>query len=98
MDYTNNPATNQYPNTHDYFMLGIIYSHLDSTTTVDQSMPLPPAMTEIDFEGPGQWGRLVSESAKGRSSTYELDFGNGFKVVTHVIWAEGEERGRSRER
>src|SRR5215212_4522481 len=39
MDYTNNPSTNQHPNQHDYDELQIIYSHLDSTTTVGQ---LPP--------------------------------------------------------
>jgi hypothetical protein len=55
-------------------------------------------MNDIDFEGPGQWGRLISESASGRKQVYELDFGGGNKVVTAVIWAEGEERGKGRER
>src|SRR6266545_6762256 len=34
MDYTNDPSTNQHPNQHDYDELVAIYSHLDSTTTV----------------------------------------------------------------
>lgn len=37
MDYTSNPLgppDNEHPNQHDYDELGIIYSHLDSTTTI----------------------------------------------------------------
>jgi hypothetical protein len=98
MDYTSDPTSNQHPNGHDYDELALIYNHVDSTTTVDQSAQLPPAMNDIDFEGPGQWGRLISESASGRKQVYELDFGGGNKVVTAVIWAEGEERGKGRER
>jgi len=45
-------------------------------------------MGQIDFDNPGQWGRLVSRSRNGRSETYELDFGRGNKVVTHVFWAD----------
>jgi len=98
MDYTNNPDSNQTPNQHDYDQLIAIYGHLDSFTTLDTSTPMPPAMSDIDFEGPGQWGRLVSESAKGKKSVYEADLGGGNKVVTFVTWADGEERGRGRER
>ena len=99
MDYTNDPSTNQHPNIHDYNQLETIYSHLDSTTTVGQSAgsgKQPPAMDLIDLDGPGQWGRLVAESANGGVQVYELDFGGGNKIVTHVIWAIGEERGRRR--
>ncbi|MBI2682851.1 MAG: hypothetical protein HYX26_06475, partial [Acidobacteriales bacterium] len=42
MDYTNNPASNQHPNSHDYDELVTIYSHLDSSTTVGSKVP--PAM------------------------------------------------------
>jgi len=38
MDYTNDPSTNQHPNQHDYGQLVTIYSHLDSSTTVGQSV------------------------------------------------------------
>lgn len=92
MDYTNDPSTNQHPNQHDYDELVTIYSHLDSTTTVSQTPASTPA-TGNDAE-PGSWGRLVSSSANGRSETYELDLGNGKKVVTHVTWAEGHEHGK----
>jgi hypothetical protein len=97
MDYTSNPETNQHPNGDDYLTLSTVYAHVDSFSSVDQTMPLPPAMTELDFEGPGQWGRLISESKNGRTSIYEADFGFGNKIVTAVIWADGEERGKGRD-
>jgi hypothetical protein len=90
MDYTNNPGTNQHPNQHDYDELVTIYSHLDSTTTVKaiqaQLRHMPPAMRDIDFEGLGQWGKLISVSADGHQTVFEQDFGRGYKVVTHVFW------------
>ena len=55
---------------------------------------MPAAMPDIDLEGPNQWGKLVSQSASGRESQFEADFGNGFKVVTFVIWADGEGHGK----
>ena len=100
MDYTNDPSTNQHPNKHDYDELSIIYSHLDSTTTIGSSTAAsahPPAMNSIDLMNRGQWGRLVRSSASGRHEVYELDFGGGNKVFTFVTWAEGFERGRGAE-
>jgi hypothetical protein len=101
MDYTSNPATNQHPNSHDYNQLEAIYAHLDSTTSASQASErnVPPAaMNEIDFEGPGQWGKLVRSTHGGRLQRYELDFGGGHKVFTFVIWAGEEDRGRGRPR
>lgn len=86
MDYTNDPSTNQHPNNHDYDMLQQIYSHTDSTTTVGAAVPHAPNAFNIDMEGPGQWGRLVSGSRASGHSTYELDLGHGNKIVTHVFW------------
>lgn len=79
MDYTNDPSTNQHPNTHDYDELKIIYQHLDSTTTV--------GMVANGFGNASGWGQLVSSSASSHSSIYRLDLGNGQSVLTHVIWA-----------
>ena len=96
MDYTSNPNSNQHPNAHDYDELAIIYEHLDSTTTVSSAVAtgaMPPAMGQIDFESPGQWGRLVRGSVGKGTAVYELDFGGGHKVFTFVIWADGDERG-----
>jgi hypothetical protein len=81
MDYTNNPSTNQHPNSHDYQQLLTIYSHLDSTTTVGQ------VSNTASGNSPNSWGKLVSTSANGRTSIYRLDLGNGQSVLTHVIWA-----------
>lgn len=91
MDYTSNPGTNQHPNQHDYQMLEQIYAHLDSFTTVKRgsaaAASMPPAMRNMDFEGIGQWGKLVGVSPDGRQTTFEQDFGRGHKVLTHVFWA-----------
>jgi len=95
MDYTSDPdgpPSNEHPNSHDYDQIDDIYAHVDGTTTVGQSTAsrkAPPAMGQIDFEGPGQWGRLVRSTNRGRTELYELDFGGGNKVVTFVIWADG---------
>jgi hypothetical protein len=109
MDYTNAPAggvvggfnygpSNEHPNAHDYEQIEIIYQHLDSTTTIGQSVDsrgngqTPPAMNDLDLGGPNQWGRLVSSSRNGRVQVFELDFGNGNRILTHVFWASSEER------
>jgi hypothetical protein len=97
MDYTNDPSTNQHPNKHDYDELDIIYSHVDDATTVGLRAA-PSAMFQIDFDTPAQWGQRVSASENGLVEKYELDFGGGNKVLTFVIWAEGEDRGQDRDR
>jgi len=91
MDYTNDPESNQHPNLHDYDQLATIYAHVDSTTTAGSAtLPraMPPAMGQIDFDSPAQWGRLARSSANGRVQLYELDFGRGNRVITHVFWAD----------
>lgn len=96
MDYTNDPdgpPSNEHPNQHDFDQLVSIYSHLDSSSTIGQSsLPssMPPAMGNIEFENPGQWGRLIRSNANGRVQIFEQDFGNGHKVITHVFWADPE--------
>ena len=88
MDYYHNTSASDtlstHPNAHDYEELGIIYSHLDGTTTVGS---LPDSFANGDFSSPSAWGRLVSMSRDGRESTYVRDFGHGNLLVTHVIWA-----------
>ena len=106
MDYTNDPdggpggasnndPSNEHPNAHDYEQIEIIYDHTDSTTTIGQSVnnaKAPPAMNDLELDGPGQWGRLIRSSRNGRVQVYELDFGRGHKILTHVFWASSEER------
>lgn len=100
MDYTSNPAgplSNEHPNKHDYDQLVNIYAHSESTTTVAKSTSaaagqdleqLPSAMTDLDFSRRGQWGRVIRNDSKGRPAKYELDFGGGRKIFTHVFWAD----------
>lgn len=92
MDYSTDPASTN-PNQHDYDQLASIYAHLDSTTTVGAkaASDMPQAMRDIDFAGPGQWGRRVKTSKDGRHEVYELDFGRGHKVLTFVTWAREAE-------
>lgn len=113
MDYTsdpdgtiNNQKSNVHPDQHDYDELGIIYQHLDGSSSGGggnsgncpgrkkncNNGNMPPAMADIDFDTPAQWGRLVASSNNGRTEVYELDFGHGYKVITHVIWAMDEDR------
>lgn len=101
MDYTSDPdgpPSNEHPNSHDFAQLVDIYSHLDTTTTIGSVLPssAPGAMTDLDPEGPGQWGRLVASTRNGRGQTYELNLGNGNKIVTHVFWADPAADGRGR--
>ncbi|HET6671433.1 MAG TPA: hypothetical protein VFH15_14495 [Pyrinomonadaceae bacterium] len=90
--------SNEHPNAHDYEQIEIIYQHLDGTTTIGQAVnsrgngQTPPAMNDLEMDGPRQWGRLVSSSRNGRVQVFELDFGNGNKILTHVFWASSEER------
>lgn len=94
---SNNDPSNEHPGPlggqqhSDYDQLETIYAHLDSFTTVANStLPssMPPAMGQISFDTPAQWGQLIRSSANRRAQVYELDFGRGNKVITHVFWAD----------
>jgi len=77
MDYTNDPASNQHPNTHDYQQLEGIYAHTDSTTTVGMSTGfLPDAVPSF------------TPAHRVSRSTYRTDLGEGRSLVTHVFWIE----------
>jgi len=90
MDYTNDPdgggaygPSNEHPNAHDFDQLESIYSHLDSTTTISAA---PAGFMNADVHAVENWGEKVQESANGRSALFVRDFGNGFKIFTHVFW------------
>lgn len=85
MDYTNDPTTNITPNEHDFEQLSSTYEHFDTTTTVGSNALRAPAVGAMNT--PGEWGRMVSQSANGKSATFERDLGNGVRVVTHVYYA-----------
>jgi hypothetical protein len=99
MDYTSDPdgpPSNEHPNNHDYEQLETIYGHTDAAFAGGQA---PAAMDQIDFATPAQWGRLVRSINGGRSELYELDFGGGHKVFTHVTWIDEDQgRGQGRDR
>jgi len=83
MDYAS-ALDNPHPNAHDYSQLETIYAHLDSTTTIGSA---PAGFANADVHAQENWGEKVYESADGRSALFVRDFGNGFKIFTHVFWA-----------
>ncbi len=85
MDYSNDLG-NPSPNQHDYDMLLSLYKHLDSTTTI-ASTAFVSSPSEVTND-PNSWGRLTSQSANGRSSTYERDHFDGSTTATHVFWTK----------
>ena len=93
MDYFSNTGANAtstlstHPNQHDYDELASKYAHLDSTTTISASTASIAASEEVT-NNPNSWGRLMSQSANGRSSTYEKEHSNGSRTITHVYWTE----------
>ena len=77
---------NEHPNQHDYDELGLVYGHLDSTTTVRAGTSAAGAPN--GFDAPGEWGRRVAGSDDPHSvAVYEREFGQGQRLVTFVIWA-----------
>lgn len=93
MDYTNNPATNQHPNDHDYTQIDAIYgNHTDSagTATVNQTSPNLPS--EAGGNSRSEWGALARTSHGGRTELFIQDLGGGHRLATFVIWVEGHSR------
>jgi hypothetical protein len=86
-----NSTTSTKPNAHDFDMLKTIYAHLDSTTTV-QAAPgtigsAARGGVDVDItDDPASWGALMSQSANGRSSTYQRHNQDGSVTLTHVYW------------
>lgn len=91
---------NTTPNQHDYDLLASIYNGHDSggNDGVDDGgdsgcNPRAPwcngvsaadVLAGLEANGPSQWGRLISEH--GPQEVYQIDFGRGEKIITHVIW------------
>lgn len=84
MDYATDPSNSQHPNQHDYQQLELIYEHLDSTSTVAAA---PAGFLHAELHSRAEWGRLLRASTDGSAAVYARDFGNGYQVVTFVIWA-----------
>lgn len=109
MDYTSNPLgppDNEHPNTHDYDELVNIYvSHLDSGTSSTGGGGGPPpgkgrnkSVVGNDYIGNSRsgWGREIGYTADGRPDIYELQLGDGHRVITHVFWVPDAGRSGSR--
>lgn len=79
MDYTSDPdgpPSNEHPNAHDYEQLGIIYSHLDSSTTVGQAV-----LRGSNFSG-------TDAGDVDKTMSYIRDLGNGEKLMNFIFWTE----------
>jgi hypothetical protein len=91
MDYTNDPdgpPSNEHPNEHDYTQLGIIYSHLDGTTTVGQTTGMPAPRSggdddDNDFGAP----HGNKKDGDGRDILFAKNKGGGQTLYTWVVWA-----------
>jgi hypothetical protein len=84
MDYTNNPASNQHPNAHDYAQLEDIYAHLDGTGGGGgggggNCPPHKPGCAGGGFPSFAQAGRE-------HGSLYVDRAGAGLTRITHVLW------------
>lgn len=102
MDYTNDPASNQQPNSHDYAELEDIYAHTDSTNTSatqstnfgirvpGQAPVAPPGLNSEAGDSPAEWGRAIGNDGQGRPNLFVQDLGGGNRKITHVFWAIGE--------
>jgi hypothetical protein len=74
MDYSN-ALDNPHPNSHDYEQLETIYnSHVDATSTVTFS---PSSSAPV----------RVTRNDRIRSTEIVHDYGNGYRIVTHITWA-----------
>jgi hypothetical protein len=99
MDYTNDPSRNDgignntHPNAHDYEQLETIYAHLDSFTTVINTIVGGGTgknnnREDVIGSANADWGQPVRTNAQGRGILYKKDIGNGEEVFTFVVWAD----------
>ncbi len=89
MDYTSDPdgpPSNEHPNSHDYEQLEAIYSHVDSITTINQTVS--NRFGNGNGAEAAEWGKELRKDSKGRTSLYVHELGNNEKVFTFIIWAD----------
>jgi hypothetical protein len=97
MDYTNDPATNQHPNDHDYSMLESIYTHLDSTTSVISGAATNRfGASQVSLNDRQDWGQEIRTAKNGSSSVFYRKL-NGQEVFTFVVWADPSEHEHDHE-
>jgi hypothetical protein len=88
LEYTNSPKSNQRPNRRDYKDLKAIYSEMDITTTVSAT---PAGRPRDRAAATRNWGDLVSGSADSGEQTFVAELGDGRRIITLVLSAEGSE-------
>ncbi len=97
MDYTNDPdgtrygqPNNLHPNAHDYDELGLIYTHLDTITTIGQTVSQLRGNDELrgndDAAEANNGGTVLRKDSRGRPALYERDLGKGKKLLTFIFW------------
>jgi hypothetical protein len=106
MDYTSDPdgtivgqPNNEHPNQHDYDMMTDIYAHLNGTGGGDggggngngKGRKPSNVGASIDLKNPASWGEAIKQDAQGKNSVYVRNLGNGTELITHVLWAPGQE-------
>jgi hypothetical protein len=83
MDYTNDPSTNQHPNTHDYDQLLVIYGHLDGSGGGGKPCnPRKPGCQTATGNAPS-----FSQASRANGDVYVDALPTGGHRVTHVFWA-----------
>jgi len=73
-------AAYEYPNQHDYDELGVIYAHLDDSSTIGASARGPSNAAAANA---ADWGPPAE--SQGRELVFEKDLGGGHKLVTWVL-------------
>lgn len=84
MDYTRDPSSNQRPNAHDFEELELIYSHVDSFSTIASSTA--GATNGRASNVPSGWGRAIRYDADGRASVFVKRTERG-RIFRFVVWA-----------
>lgn len=95
MDYFSNTGVNATstlstrPNAHDFYQLGELYNHADSTSTVAPfSLAAGEAPVSDVTDDPNSWGQFMKDQSRGRNAYYERVNRDGSKTLTHVFWTE----------
>jgi hypothetical protein len=96
MDYTNNPLgppSNVAPDQHDRDQLTSMYGKKEKGGGGGGKPGGggPPGKNKASFAplsgGNSEWGRAIGFDGNGNANKFELDLGNGNKLITHVLWA-----------
>ena len=60
--------------------------NLDQCRSTCQGVQPPPPAFDMELRNSGQWGRAIAISRDGGQAVFVQDFGNGYRVYTHVTW------------